>query len=115
MSRIDRWLSRTGHAVVYGSMYFALLMKTEISNEIQASQMVFEWVLIATHVLMVATVVINAVILAYSSREEIRTIRGERVLPVDEFSGIEPSSRHTQSQPKACLHPRRQARLAHPS
>ena len=114
-SRIDSWVSRTGHAVVYGSMYFALLMKTEISNETQASQMVFEWVLIATHVLMVATVVINAVILAYSSHEENRTIRGERGLPVDEVSGIESSSWHKLSQPKACLHPRRQARLVHPS
>ena len=114
-SRIDRWASRTGHAVVYGSMYFALLQKTEISNETQASQMVFEWVLIATHVLMVAIVVVNAVILAYSSHEENRTIGGERVLPLDEFSGIEPSSWHKQSQPQACLHPRRQARLAHPT
>ena len=113
-SRIDVWVSRTGHAVVYGSMYFALLQKTEISNETQASQKVFEWVLITTHALMVVAVAIDAVVLAYTSSAENRTNRPERVLPVDDFSGIELSTWRMRSQPQACLNPRRQARLGHP-
>ena len=44
-SRLDVWVSRAGHAVVYTSMYFALLLKVNVSNERQGSQRAIEAIL----------------------------------------------------------------------
>ena len=37
----DAWLSRTGHAVVFASMYVALLLKVDVSDEQASSQRIF--------------------------------------------------------------------------
>ena len=55
-SRLDVWVSRAGHAVVFTSMYFALLLKVDVSNERQASQKAFEAILVTTHVGMFSSV-----------------------------------------------------------
>eukprot|EP00903_Cladosiphon_okamuranus_P018661 g17175.t2 len=52
-SRWDTWLSRMGHAVVFMSMYVALLLKVDVSDERADSQTVFEAVLVAAHACMI--------------------------------------------------------------
>lgn len=72
-SRLDTWLSRAGHAVVYSSMYFALLLKVDVSRETQSSQKAFELVLMITHACMIVTVAIEAVMMTYSLRDNNRS------------------------------------------
>ena len=56
-SQFDAWVNRFGHAVVVFSMYFALLLKVDISNDSQNSQRVFEVMLVCIHVLMILTAI----------------------------------------------------------
>lgn len=65
-SRWDTWTSRTGHVVVFTSMYLALLLRVDVSNEDAASQDAFGAVLVAMHASMVSAVVFEAVIVACS-------------------------------------------------
>ena len=83
-SQLDTWMSRAGHAVVYTSMYFALLLKVDVSRETQRSQKAFKIVLMATHACMALTVVVEAAMMACSLRENNRT-------------GIMPRKRQQQS------------------
>lgn len=69
-SRWDRWISRTGHIIVYVSMYLALLLKADVSNERTASQKVFEAILVAAHACLVVTVVVQSIALTCSLREK---------------------------------------------
>lgn len=71
-SRLDTWMSRAGHAVVYTSMYFALLLKVDVSRETQGSQKAFELVLLATHACMILTVAVEAAMMACSLGENNR-------------------------------------------
>lgn len=61
-SRWDTWLSRIGHAVVFTSMYVALLLKVDVSDERASSQGAFEALLVAAHVCMVLVVLLEAVV-----------------------------------------------------
>lgn len=56
----DAWLYRTGSWVVFLSMYLALLLKVDASDEDSQSQAVFAKVLIAAHVGMVVVVAVQA-------------------------------------------------------
>ncbi|CAN0472731.1 unnamed protein product, partial [Laminaria digitata] len=58
----DAWLSRTGHAIVFTSMYLALLLKVKVSDERAGSQSVFEVVLVSAHACMIAAVVVESII-----------------------------------------------------
>ena len=82
-SRWDHWISRTGHAVVVASMYVALLLKVDVSNERSSSQKVFEAVLIAVHIVMVLVVVVETVVMGLALRAE----HGEDPLPRLRSSG----------------------------
>ena len=62
----DSWISRTGHVIVFMSMYVALIMKAEVSSEHTGSQRLLASVLVAAHVCMVLTVAIEAVAMAFS-------------------------------------------------
>ncbi|CAN0015842.1 unnamed protein product, partial [Hapterophycus canaliculatus] len=53
----DSWLNRIGHGVVFMSMYFALLLKVDVSKERADSQKVFQGVLIGAHAFMVLVIV----------------------------------------------------------
>ena len=68
-SQTDAWVSRLGHAVVVSSMYYALLLKVNVSDETGVSQKVFEVVLIIIHVTMVLAVIGEAIVTGYSLRE----------------------------------------------
>ena len=65
-SRWDTWINRMGHAVVTMSMYVALLLKVDVSNERAGSQRTFEAVLVAVHACMLLMVVVEAVVQAIS-------------------------------------------------
>eukprot|EP00903_Cladosiphon_okamuranus_P016020 g14792.t1 len=72
VSRWDMWINRMGHAVVTMSMYVALLLKVDVSNERAGSQRIFEAVLIAAHASMLLVVLIEAVMQAISVWSEKR-------------------------------------------
>eukprot|EP00752_Nemacystus_decipiens_P009914 g8846.t1 len=71
-SRWDTWLNRMGHAVVYMSMYVALLLKVDVSDERGDSQKVFEAVLVAAHAGMILAIVTETLVLACALRVEQR-------------------------------------------
>ena len=62
----DTWISRMGHVVVFASMFVALLLKVDVSDERASSQRVFEAVLVAAHACMVVAVVAEAITLSCS-------------------------------------------------
>lgn len=59
---LDAWLYRCGTWVIFFSMYLALLLKVDASDEESQSQVVFARVLIAAHVGLVLMVVSQAVL-----------------------------------------------------
>ncbi|CAN0183065.1 unnamed protein product [Scytosiphon promiscuus] len=58
----DAWLYRVGGWIIFFSMYLALLLKVDVSDENNQSQAIFAKVLIAAHVGMVAVIVIQAML-----------------------------------------------------
>ena len=67
-SHWDTWISRTGHIVIFASMYVALLLKVDVSGENATSQETFEVILIFAHGCMILTVVVEAVLMTLSLR-----------------------------------------------
>ena len=70
----DAWISRIGHGVVFASIYWALLLKFDVSSENDFSQNAFEMTLVVTHGCMVLGVVIQAVVMAFSFRRGMRLV-----------------------------------------
>ncbi|CAN0170750.1 unnamed protein product, partial [Ectocarpus sp. 4 AP-2014] len=64
----DTWVSRVSHAVVFMSVYVALLLKVDVSNEKGSSQKVFEAVLVTAHACMILAVVVETILLGCPSR-----------------------------------------------
>ena len=64
-SQWDAWISRLGHAIVFLSMYMALLLKVDVSGENDPSQKSFEWILVAAHGCMILAVVMEAAVLVF--------------------------------------------------
>ncbi|CAN0535805.1 unnamed protein product [Ectocarpus sp. 12 AP-2014] len=58
----DGWLYRTGGWIIFFSMYLALLLKVDASDEDSQSQAAFAKVLVAAHVGMVLMVLVQAVL-----------------------------------------------------
>lgn len=58
----DAWLYRIGGWTIFFSMYLALLLKVDVSDEDAQSQAVFAKVLIAAHAGMVMVIVVQAVL-----------------------------------------------------
>ena len=104
-SRWDCWINRTGHVIVFMSMYIALLLKVDVSSERASSQRLLASILVAAHACMVLAVVVEAVAMACSvtkpqSRDEPRPrvsclpfrqpqIGGFKIHGVSTFDGIE--------------------------
>lgn len=61
-SNADAWMSRVGHIVVFFSMFQALLLKVDVSNERSESQEVFGGVLLAANLCMVVAFIVEALI-----------------------------------------------------
>lgn len=81
-SGFDTWVSRAGHAVVAISIYFALLMKLDVSNEGKTSQRALEVILVCVHVCMILAVVVETYVVACSLRAEHREPVRPQVVPV---------------------------------
>ena len=62
----DTWISRTGHVIVFMSVFTALLLKVDVSSESASSQKLLATILVAVHVCMVLAVVVEAVVIAFS-------------------------------------------------
>lgn len=66
----DTWVSRIGHGVVFISMYLALLLKVDVSDNTAYSQKAFETILVSVHVCMVLAVIAEAIVMSCVLRAE---------------------------------------------
>ena len=71
---LDAWLYRFGTWVIFLSMYLALLLKVDATDEDSNSQDVFAGLLIAAHGGMVLVVIANALLSAIRGFREVRVI-----------------------------------------
>ncbi|CAM9259474.1 unnamed protein product, partial [Hapterophycus canaliculatus] len=69
-SEWDTWLNRIGHTVVFASVYVALLLKVDVSEEQDDSQKIFEGTLVTAHAFMVLVVVVETAVLVCTLRVE---------------------------------------------
>eukprot|EP00752_Nemacystus_decipiens_P008185 g7321.t1 len=73
-SESDMWLSRAGHALVFLSMFYLLLLKVDVSGERDESQAAFAGVFVAGHVLMVIVILVEVLVevtgICYASRND---------------------------------------------
>lgn len=69
-SRWDTWVSRTGHATIFLSMYVGLLLKVDVSTEDTSSQRLFELILVSVNAFMITVVLAEAVVISCSLRYE---------------------------------------------
>ncbi|CBJ31472.1 conserved unknown protein [Ectocarpus siliculosus] len=60
---VEMWLYRTGHYVVFASMYLALLLRVDVSDERNQSQEVFSGVLVIAHAAMLLVVVLQGLLI----------------------------------------------------
>lgn len=87
-SSFETWTARTGHVVVFFSMYVALLLRVDVSQERTVSQGVFAGVLVAAHVCMIVAVVAECCIMAWSLKE--KQARQASVVPKPSSTEIPP-------------------------
>ncbi|CAM9411640.1 unnamed protein product [Sphacelaria rigidula] len=79
--RIDMWLYRSGTCVIFASMYLALLLKVDVSDENSDSQEAFSAVLILANVLLLATVMFEGALAIFGNwraqkEQEIALVEG---------------------------------------
>ncbi|CAB1103783.1 unnamed protein product [Ectocarpus sp. CCAP 1310/34] len=77
----DRWINRMGHIGVFSSMFLALLLKVNVSDEHAASQRVFEVVLVAVHALMIMAIVVETVVLFFQLRADLKKEKEQTTNP----------------------------------
>ena len=99
-SRWDAWTSRMSHAVIFMSVYVALLLKVDVSDEQGSSQKVFEAVLVFAHVCMVLTIVLETIAIAYSFRVEQIDSPVCKIQPVDYEDN--PFASHVREVERSC-------------
>eukprot|EP00903_Cladosiphon_okamuranus_P012633 g11819.t1 len=87
-SESDMWLSRGGHALVFLSMFYLLLLKVDVSGERDESQAAFAGLFVAGHVLMVLAIVVEVVGVCYVVRK--RKGVGDEAMPSEGFPGLRP-------------------------
>lgn len=74
-SRVDMGLYRWGNGVIFASMYAALLLKVDVSEEGQDTVSAFVGVLIAANLFMVVTVLVQSVFLLVEWRDALETVQ----------------------------------------
>lgn len=74
---IETWLYRSGSCVIFASMYAALLLKVDVSNENSQSQTAFSAVLILSHVVLFTTVFTQGVFALVSKWRDFRQAEAE--------------------------------------
>ena len=88
-SRWNTWLSRTGHVVVFFTVYVALLLKVNVSSERRDSQRAFEVVLVVFNVCMIVAVIIQALVMTCSLEGLVGRRRDDGILP-DAYTRFRP-------------------------
>ncbi|CAM9790765.1 unnamed protein product [Scytosiphon promiscuus] len=86
-SESEMWLARGGHVIVFFSMFDLLLLKVDVSRERDQSQAVFAGALVAGHVLMALTIVVEAIGICYASR---RRRVADEAEPSESLPGVKP-------------------------
>ena len=71
-SRWDTWINRMGHVVVYVSMYVALLLEVDVSDERSSSQKVFEVFLVAANLGLILAVIVESGVIVCSLRQTVK-------------------------------------------
>ena len=66
------WINRTGHTIVFTSMFLALLLNVDVTGEHASSQKPSQSVLVAAHSCLMLLVVIQAVVMVMALREEVK-------------------------------------------
>ena len=89
VSRWNTWLSRTGHVVVFFTVYVALLLKVNVSSERRDSQRAFEVVLVVFNVCMIVAVIIQALVMTCSLECLVGRRRDDGILP-DTYTRFRP-------------------------
>jgi len=80
-SRWDAWINRMGHSVIFVSMYVALLLKVDVSEEDELHQELFEIILVAAHGCMVLGVLVETGVMLCALRVERESLPCQRVSP----------------------------------
>ena len=80
-SRWNSWLSRTGHTVVFFSVYVALLLKVDVSSERRDSQRAFEVVLVVFNACIIVAVIVEMLVMTCSSEGLLGRRRDDGTLP----------------------------------
>lgn len=97
---IETWLYRSGSCVIFASMYAALLLKVDVSDENSESQSAFSAVLILSHVVLFATVFIQGVFALVHKWRAVREAEAEeeaeRALVRAKFRDVLPRLRFNQ-------------------
>ena len=81
VSRWNSWLSRTGHVVVFFTVYVALLLKVDVSSERRDSQRTFEVVLVLFNACMIVAVILEALVMTCSLECLLGRRRDDGILP----------------------------------
>eukprot|EP00903_Cladosiphon_okamuranus_P017291 g15933.t1 len=87
-SEPDMWLSRGGHALVFLTMFYVLLLKVDVSGERDESQAAFAGLFVLGHALMILVIVVEAVAIFYTSRND--QIAGGKPVLSESVPGVNP-------------------------
>ncbi len=98
---IETWLYRSGSCVIFASMYVALLLKVDVSDENSESQTAFSAVLILSHVVLFTTVFVQGVFTLVQKWRAVREAEAEeeaaKALVRAKFRDVLPRLRFNQS------------------
>lgn len=98
---IDTWLYRSGSCVIFASMYAALLLKVDVSDENSESQTTFSAVLILSHVVLFSTVFTQGVLALVRKWRDVRQAEAEeeeKEVVREQFRQVLPWLRHPSSK-----------------
>lgn len=73
----EMWLSRVGHLVIILSIYMALLLKVDVSDEQHRSQDLFALVLVVVQSMMISTIAFETLVMCFG-QVRLERLRGER-------------------------------------
>lgn len=97
VSRWDSWVSRTGHVIVFLSMYVALLLKVDVSGERARDQNMFAGFLVAAHTVAIVAVIAETIALVFSLRTQETSLPSSRSFRARSFRISVDSSTEVQS------------------
>ena len=87
----DCWVSRCGHIVIFASMYVALLLKVDVSDEREGSQKIFAGILVLSNVALFGAALAEMVWMwcAFKQQEDALP-RSKHSRGVENFGGLAP-------------------------